>query len=489
MDMVTMAGSLCGALLVVIFRKRSQSVVIAATFTLFFILFAVLGFFLYSEWSDRSHRFESLEDLSGAMLSVLWISLFYLSSEWIQGEKLKKSEERLKLAIQGGNLGMWDLDFGSGRLSVNDEMLDMIGFRQNQIRPYFSEWEKRVHPDDHREMLRKFNAHVDGMTPSYEAEYRIMHKDESWRWVSAKGRIVDKDEHGKPLRAVGVLIDITEKKLMEDTLRVSNDEYIAINEELTESLERIQNINRELEQARHKAEENDRLKTAFLANISHEIRTPMNGILGFISLLQNSDLKNDKRNEYLQFIETGGKRLLSIINDLVDISRIEEGQIELNRERISLDGIMEYLHQQYLPRAAARKLGLEFRRDETIDPPGLMADRSKLTQVISNLIDNAIKFTHQGEVVFGYRREGELLSIYVKDTGIGIEPELQEVIFDRFRQADISYSRGYEGSGLGLAISKAYVELHGSRLYVDSTPGQGSEFRFSLNPEFVIHSL
>lgn len=242
----------------------------------------------------------------------------------------------------------------------------------------------------------------------------------------------------------------------------------------------LKNAEAELRKAKEQAEESDRLKTAFLAGISHEIRTPMNGILGFANLLQDSDLSSAEKQEYIQIIEKSGKRMLNIINDLIDISKIEAEQIDLYIKETSVNLLLHELLAFFKIEVEAK--GLKFVCEEGLadEESIIMIDRERILQVLTNLLTNAIKFTDNGEIVFGYELDGQNLRFYVRDTGIGIRQDMQSVIFERFRQVDNTYARKYEGSGLGLAISKAFIEMHGGRMWVESQEGAGASFYFSL---------
>jgi len=236
----------------------------------------------------------------------------------------------------------------------------------------------------------------------------------------------------------------------------------------------------ELIKAKEKAEESDRLKTAFLSNISHEIRTPMNGILGFISLLQESDLTSEEKEEYMILVKAGGERLLNTINDIIDISKIESGQMSVSYVDFNLNELIFNLYTLYS--AEAETLGLEFVRPAFFEDSqsAIKSDKDKIFCILNNLINNAFKYTHAGSVEYGCSRTPGNILFYVKDTGIGISKTMQHSIFNRFVQADISITRSYEGSGLGLSISKAFVELLGGRIWVESEVEKGSIFYFQI---------
>lgn len=247
--------------------------------------------------------------------------------------------------------------------------------------------------------------------------------------------------------------------------------------------------NLELSLALNKAEESDRLKSAFLANMSHEIRTPMNGIIGFSSLLSDEELSATKRKEYVEIIVNSSNQLLAIINDILDISRIEAGQTELNFEEVSVNSLFDNLALFYGSKAAAKDIEFRVIKPLPDDESIIITDRSKLQQVLDNLLNNAFKFTSEGHITLGYEKKDQKVRFYVEDTGIGISPIDQEKIFERFMQVESTFSRSYGGTGLGLSISKGLVELLGGKIKVSSVPGQGSAFQFVLPGRQIIKSV
>jgi len=239
--------------------------------------------------------------------------------------------------------------------------------------------------------------------------------------------------------------------------------------------------------AKEKAEESDRLKSAFLANMGHEIRTPMNGIMGFSELLKNSTLTGEEQQRYVKIIETSGARMLNIINDLIDISKIESGIMEVDISECNINDQLEYLYSFFQPEASLKGLKLTcetfFQADEAI----IETDKQKLNAILINLIKNAIKFTFKGFIKFGYTlkrtaaiNESAELEFFVKDTGAGIPYEQREIIFERFRQGSESLNREYEGAGLGLSISKSYTEMLGGKIWVQPNSGMYSEGNGSI---------
>lgn len=258
----------------------------------------------------------------------------------------------------------------------------------------------------------------------------------------------------------------------------------------------LKNINKErtillneVIKAKNRAEENDRLKTAFLNNISHEIRTPFNGILGFLSIIQENDLTDNERKRYFTIINKSSDRLLKTINDIVEISQIQTGQINLKITETNLSKLSGELKDQFSPKAESK--GLRFNINYTLTNAAghINTDKEKLNSILSNLIDNAIKFTKAGSIELCIRSDDDNLKFSVQDTGIGIAKDKHQIIFDRFVQADVSETRHYEGSGLGLSIARSYVELLGGKIWLASEEGQGSTFFVTLPYHAVMEKI
>jgi signal transduction histidine kinase/ActR/RegA family two-component response regulator len=244
-------------------------------------------------------------------------------------------------------------------------------------------------------------------------------------------------------------------------------------------------IKREFLRQKGRAIMSDKLKSAFLANMSHEIRTPMNGILGFSELLKNPDLTGDQQQEYIRIIEKSGARMLNIINDIIDISKIEADLMNLDMNETDINEQIEYIYTFFRPEVEAKGLKLSFKNSLPDKEAIITTDREKLYAILTNLVKNAIKYTPAGSIEFGYVLTGsptqlKELQFYVKDTGIGIPKDRKETIFDRFIQADIADLQARQGAGLGLSITKAYVEMLGGKISVDSEVEKGSMFTFTL---------
>lgn len=236
----------------------------------------------------------------------------------------------------------------------------------------------------------------------------------------------------------------------------------------------------ELFKAKEKAEESDRLKTTFLMNMSHEIRTPMNGILGFSELLKRPHLSSDDQQKFVELINISGARMLSTINDIVNISKIETGLIDVNIDVANINKKIEFTFNFFKIETENKKLQFSFKNGLQSEEAVIKTDNEKIYAILTNLVKNAIKFTKEGSIELGYEKKGEYLEFYVKDTGVGIAKKKKELIFERFRKGSESLTSGYEGSGLGLAISKSYVEMLGGNIWMESEEGLGSTFYFTI---------
>jgi signal transduction histidine kinase/CheY-like chemotaxis protein len=260
------------------------------------------------------------------------------------------------------------------------------------------------------------------------------------------------------------------------------DQQKAEVEDVNRNLEhKVEERTRELKEAKDRAEQSDKLKSAFLANMSHEIRTPMNGILGFSQLLLETE-DREELEEFVDVINKNGNHLLSLINDIIDISKIEAGMLTLSVSEFSLNQLMEEVFELFTRehKVLGGELELRSHNDIADGDDVLIADRTRLKQVLINFMSNACKFTDRGHVEMGYIVHEEDLVFYVKDTGVGLGYEQQQVIFERFMQATVNHNPKHEGTGLGLAISKAFVKLFEGDIWVESEPDRGSVFYFTL---------
>jgi signal transduction histidine kinase/CheY-like chemotaxis protein len=264
------------------------------------------------------------------------------------------------------------------------------------------------------------------------------------------------------------------------------ERFVFMHENITES----KRAEKELIKAKEQAEESDRLKSAFLANMSHEIRTPMNGILGFAELLKEPELTGEQQQQYIRIIEKSGARMLNIINDIVDISKIEAGLMKVEMKESNINDQLEYIYTFFKPEVVSKGLKLLIKPSLAASESNIITDREKLYAILTNLVKNAIKYTQKGSIILGYDvveaqnfaplQHPTHLQFYVKDTGIGIPKDRQEAIFERFIQADISDKMARQGAGLGLSITKAYLKMLGGKIWVESEEGKGSVFYFTI---------
>jgi len=307
----------------------------------------------------------------------------------------------------------------------------------------------RLHPEDIQRVSDLIYESARTQNVFY-CEFRVVLPKKGLRWRFSQA-VPEKMEDGSTLWH-GIIYDITERKKTEE----------------------------ELIRAKEKAEESDKLKSAFLANMSHEIRTPMNGILGFAQLLKEPKLTGEEQQSHISIIEKSGARMLNIINDIVDISKIESGQAIVNLSESNINHQIEYIYTFFKPEAESKNLKLSYYNSFLDTDAEIITDKEKLYAILTNLVKNAIKFSDKGMISFGYKKEKDYLEFYVRDEGIGIPRHRQDEIFKSFVQADISDKMAFQGAGLGLAITKAYVEMLGGEIRVESDEGKGSTFYFTI---------
>lgn len=348
-------------------------------------------------------------------------------------------------------------------LKLNSKFSDILGYTEKEL--LRMSIDEITYKADSEKVEPLFKKIVSQEKNTYSVEKRLVSKEGSNVWVNSYvAPVVNKD--GSVKFVINIVNEITDKKNAEKKLKAS--------------YKQIRQINYEMNKAKAKAEESDRLKSAFLANMSHEIRTPMNGIVGFINMLSRPNLPEAKQKSYINVIQTSCNQLLHIVNDIVDISKIEAGQIEIKKEKFNLNALFRDVYDFYLP--AAKEKGIDFfiKLGDTDSNADVLTDPSKIRQILNNLMNNAFKFTEEGNVTLEYKLNSSAIEFFVIDTGIGIGPEHIDVIFDRFRQAETSLSRGYGGTGLGLSISKAYIEKLGGKIGVRSELGKGTVFKFFI---------
>ncbi len=361
--------------------------------------------------------------------------------------KLRISEERFKLAIEGSQDGIWDWDIINDKIFYSKRWKSMLGYQEHEIENDIHTWEDLLHPDDKEFTIDAFNRHLRKETDSYQVETRLKCKDGSYKWIFDKGKAIF-DENDKPYRVAGSHTDISERKLME---------Y-------------------ELIRSKEKAVESDKLKTEFINNMSHEIRTPMNGILGFSSFLNNPNLSDVKRKHYVSIIQNSGNQLMRIIDDILEISKLGTKQVKIIEQEVCLNDLLLEHFSIFDIKAKENKTPLYFNKGLSDIDSTIITDKTKLNKILSNLLENALKFTTVGFIEIGYALKNNKIEIYIKDTGIGIKKEKQQTIFDRFSQEEKSLEKNVGGLGLGLSIAKENAELLGGKITLESEKGSGSTF-------------
>jgi PAS domain S-box-containing protein len=493
---------------------------------------------------------------------------------------LQRSEERLQLALDGADLGLWDWNISTSEVIHDKRWAAFLGYSQFDITKRLKTWEWLLHPDDLPFVKERINTHVEGQTQTYESEHRMLTKSGEWRWFLDRGKVVERDADGKAIRMTGTFLDITDKKLAEEQIRLQSNalktaansiiitdkegtivwvnpafskltgysyseivgntmsilksgehdkeffkdmwstilnceiwhgeiinkkkngelyadettispvlnkngqitHFVAIKQDITER----KRAETELISAKQRAERHEKLKDAFIANISHEIRTPLNIILGHSSLI--NELYSDKASpgEFNCFdsIESAGKRLIQTVDSILIMSRLQAGDIDIQQSEIFLPSLIDSIVREMRAIAESKTLEIEF-----INNCGnvvVYGDEYFYTQAIKNLVDNAVKFTREGNVTLRLEaRSTAGIFLDVEDTGIGISEEYIPHLFEPYSQEDSGYSRAYEGVGLGLALVQMYVQANGASIHVSSEKGKGSKFTIHFLAEHL----
>lgn len=368
--------------------------------------------------------------------------------------ELQKSEELFHNLAVISPVGIFITDEKGLTTYVNPKWCELSGLSAEEAKG--NGWMKALHPDDREKVRQTWEERFSKKEKSYD-DYRFVHKDGKVIWVM--GYAVPEKTNGKISGYIGTTTDITDRKHTEEILRQKN---------------------LELQTAIEKAQESDRLKSAFLANMSHEIRTPMNAICGFSNLLKTTTSETKKR-DYIEIINNNSQQLLKIIGDIIEISKIEANQIDIRFHSMSLNETLNFIADTYRQQAEAQRIILKTHYPLSAPADHIMGDEILISQIMHNLLTNAIKFTREGYIEIGYTVNQDWLEVYVRDTGIGIDDELHGIIFERFRQVeDKENYRSRRGTGLGLPIARSYVRLMGGDIRLESSPGNGSVFFFTL---------
>jgi two-component system sensor histidine kinase/response regulator len=373
----------------------------------------------------------------------------------LQEKITAENQRRLQLAVDAAAAGTFVWSCQTGLMEWDERSLEIFGLTQESFKETFLDWMRLVHPDDQERVTEGLQENL-SETSRWEQEYRVIRPDGEVRTVAAAGYFT-LGRDGDPETLIGLHLDVTEQRLAQQALH----------------------------EAKYAAEQANRAKSDFLATMSHEIRTPMNAVIGMTHLVQRTEL-TPKQADYVKKIESSAKSLLGIINDILDFSKIEAGKLKFESVDFDLDTVLENLaHLMAVRKAEKENLEILFKVDHEV-PRQLKGDPLRLGQVLTNLGANAIKFTEAGQVLVSVRcleqdpSTGVVLEFSVADSGIGMTMEEQARLFKPFSQTDSSTTRKYGGTGLGLSISKRMVELMDGQIGVESEPGKGSRFYFTV---------
>jgi PAS domain S-box-containing protein len=397
---------------------------------------------------------------------------------------LQRSNTLMRNTQSMAKIGGWEYNLENNSVFWTEETYRIHDIEPGEMssNPSFniSRSEECYHPDDRPFVMEAFKKCIEN-GESYDKECRFTSLKGRKLWVRTSAQPVWKDN--KIIKVIGNIADITDKKEAElllkrqtEEIEAQNLEYLRINEELNQ-------INQELVKAKEKAEESDRLKTAFIQNMSHEIRTPMNAIIGFSELLANKFDDKVKVEKYTQIISQRSNDLLEIINEILDIAKIESGQIPLNIDSCNLEfAFLEIaaFFNEFKVKSHKQHIKFSFTLDEELKSIDILTDPVKLRQILINLINNSFKFTEEGEIKAGCNIKDNELVFFVSDTGIGIPEDKFDNIFDRFVQLELNPNRLYGGTGLGLSIVKGLVSLLKGQIWLTSKIGSGTTFFFSI---------
>jgi PAS domain S-box-containing protein len=344
-----------------------------------------------------------------------------------------------------GRMGYWEYDLKSDKLWASKGARLIYGFDECELS---LDDVKSISLPEYRLKLDQMFENLINSGQKYDSEFKILRHND--------GEVID-------IRSLAEY-DLIEKKIFG----------------IIQDISQQKKVEKELILAKEKAEESDLLKSAFVSNMSHEIRTPMNGIVGYAHLITEIDLDQETRNDYKEIIHLCCDRLIGTINDILDMAKIESGQVIVKNSWVDINNLFNEINDSCSNMALKKNLDLRHNSSEQEAGLKILTDEEKLNSILINLVNNAIRFTRNGYVEYGYKTEVGHLEFYVKDTGIGISASQHEIIFQPFCQAESNISNEYGGIGLGLTLTKKYVTLLGGKIWLESTPGEGTIFHFTI---------
>jgi PAS domain S-box-containing protein len=367
---------------------------------------------------------------------------------------LRESERRFQLAARATNDVLWDWDIMTGHLWFNQGLRTQFGYDYQEVQYHIDWWSGLLHPDDQQRIDTSLQAAIDSQEQFWSGEYQFRRADASYADVLDRGYLVYNDD-GQAIRMIGSMMDITERKRAQIELAAALNAEQAANEEL----DRL-----------------NKLKGEFVSIVSHEFRTALTGIQGFSEMMRDEDFSMQEMKEFAADINKDSQRLNRMISELLDLDRMESGRMALNLESVDLNDLIDHVANLSRRKAEGHQISLKL----SDDVPPLLGDRDKLTQVLFNLLNNAIKYSPAGGITITSSAEKGLAHVQVEDRGIGIPKEALERVFDRYSRIESEKSRHIQGTGLGLPIARQIVEMHGGKIWAESTPGSGSIFHFTI---------
>jgi len=378
--------------------------------------------------------------------------LFFNIQKRIRAEKAAKaSEQRWKFALEGVEHGIWEWDLRTNKVDFSSVYFLVLGYQKNEMPKMMKEWENLLYPEDREQIKTEIKNHLKGLTPFYQHTYRILKKDGTYIWLLDRGKVMEFDENQKPLKMLGVHTNITEQKKIEATLLAAKEE----------------------------AERTNQSKREFLSHMSHEIRTPLTGIIGSASLLAERKGLPDSSLELVEIIKKSSVMLLNLLNDFLDLAKIEAGKMKIQPRMFSPHNFFNDIQTIFKLLFQHKNISFILEKQEDL-PPFVFGDEFRIKQILNNLLSNALKFTYQGAITFGLSYQEPYMIIKVSDTGVGIGEKKMAQLFESFDQEKGTTAHKYGGTGLGLSIVKKLVDLMQGKITAQSTLNEGTSFFVKL---------